>query len=86
MNNKAEIDNRKRLSLVQQATQPRRGRGTVAVTSAWTQLTDYLAWQQGQECTEKRIRMEHAETVIQNGDPECDAVIAALEEGWTRPR
>ncbi|MBS0232545.1 MAG: hypothetical protein JSR99_03555 [Proteobacteria bacterium] len=46
----------------------------------------YRRWQQGQEREDAFARSAHSKLIIENGDPECEKVIAALEQGWSEER
>ncbi len=42
----------------------------------------YRRWQKREEAKDKGQQVAHNTLIIENGDPECEKVIAALEQGW----
>ncbi len=46
----------------------------------------YRRWQRRQEANDNNAQAAHNKLVIENGDPECEKVIAALEQGWLESR
>ncbi len=42
----------------------------------------YQRWQERQEAKDKETQTAHNKLVIENGDPELEAAISALEQGW----
>jgi len=46
----------------------------------------YRRWQKREEANDKQVQAHHNKLIIENGDPECEKVIAALEKGWTGER
>ena len=42
----------------------------------------YFRWQRREERKDKAEQSAHNKLVIENGDPECEMAIAALERGW----
>jgi hypothetical protein len=46
----------------------------------------FRRWQRREENRDRREQAHFNKLVIENGDPECEAVIAALEEGWKEGR
>ena len=52
-------------------------------SSAWQGLAGYFKWQQREDKLEALQTATVYAELIQNGDPECETVIAALEQGWS---
>ncbi|CEJ87887.1 hypothetical protein HYPGJ_31444 [Hyphomicrobium sp. GJ21] len=46
----------------------------------------YRRWQRREEANDNQVSAAHNRLIIENGDPECEKVIAALEEGWSEGR
>jgi len=46
----------------------------------------YRRWQKREEEKDEGARVAHNTLIIENGDPECEKVIAALEQGWLLDR
>ncbi len=42
----------------------------------------YRRWQMREEDKDGQAQAAHNKLIIENGDPECEKVIAALEKGW----
>lgn len=46
----------------------------------------YRRWQEQVELAELERVARYRRGVIEQGDPECEAVVSALEEGWAASR
>lgn len=46
-------------------------------------MADYDRWTQEQDRDDEVAECTHRKLAIEQGDPECETVIAALEAGWT---
>lgn len=46
----------------------------------------FRRWQKKEEAKDAAEVAAHNTLLIENGDPELEEVIAALEQGWTRGR
>ena len=46
----------------------------------------YRRWQKREETKDANEDAAHNRLVIENGDPECEKVIAALEQRWIEGR
>lgn len=46
----------------------------------------YRRWQRREEANDNKDDAAHNRLLIENGDPELERVIAALEQGWTEGR
>lgn len=44
----------------------------------------YRRWQKAKERNDDLAQALHNRRTIENGDPECEQVITALEQGWLR--
>lgn len=66
---------------------PERFKRAKAAVAAWQCEDDrYRTAGLEAQLEELAVAAEYARTVIENGDPECEAAVAALEQGWSAQR
>ena len=46
----------------------------------------YRRWQNAEQAKDAGETAAHNRLIIENGDPECERLIAALEQGWSGGR
>jgi len=56
------------------------GSGDTALVPAWS-LAEYLRWQREQEESDEAAREAANIAILARFDPECEAAVAALEQG-----
>lgn len=57
------------------------GTTTTALGEVWSER-EYLRWQQEQDARDEAMREAVNVRVLMRFDPECEAAVRALEEGW----